>query len=57
MTRKRPYQVSGNHISKSTEEVEEVVMTPITRHMSTAFSWNGVKQVKSAPVVMLDPAG
>lgn len=32
-------------------------MTPLTRHMSTEFCWEGVKQVGSAPVTTLDPVG
>ena len=48
--------MSGSHISNSTEEVGEVAMTPLTRHMSAEFGWNGVKQVGSAPVVIPDPA-
>ena len=51
----RPYQVSGSHISKSTEDVGDVVATPITRQMLTELTQVGTKHVGSAEAVKFVP--
>ena len=52
----RPYQVSGSHISNSTEDVGEVVTTPLTRQMETELTQVGTKHVGSAEAVKFVPA-
>jgi hypothetical protein len=54
--RTRPYQVSGNHISNFTVEVGDVTTAPITRQISTVFSYAWVKHVGSAEALNVDPA-
>lgn len=56
MVRTRPYQVSGSHISNATEDVGEVVITPVTRQTSTEFTKVGVKHVGSAEAGKVVPA-
>ena len=52
----RPYQVSGSHISNSTDDVGEVVTTPMTRQMSTELTQVGSEHEGSVEAVKFVPA-